>query len=152
MILTIDGVLNTSLTLLKRYKLLRGGALFLLHAYIGTLILSLTSLCRLRRLPKQGERRLFYASLIASPILALRLIYPVAAVFEKNKLFRFVLGNWRVFLGMAVLEEWVVTIICVGVGVWTAKSIGSGLVGEKEDGEREVKSEGFLPPVAPIFV
>lgn len=58
---------------------------------------------------------------------------------------------------MAVLEEWAVVAICVGVGVWTAKSVGSVLKEEREPEERgpeerNVKNEGFLPPVAPVVV
>ena len=126
LILTVIGGADDSLTLVDRYKLLKGGSLLLLHAYVGTIILSLIILFRIRHVPKRGERRLYYAFLLSSPFLFVRLLYAVLIVFVKNEVFRFILGNFHVFVGMALIEEFVIMVLILGAGVWTATAIREG--------------------------
>lgn len=136
LVLTVIGGANNSLTLVKRYKLLKGGSLLLLHTYIGTILLSLIIIFRIKKLPKRGERRLYYAVLLSSPFLFIRLLYAVLIVFVKNTVFRFILGNGHVFVGMTVVEEFAIMVVILGAGLWIAKAI------------REGKHVGDVPTVA----
>jgi hypothetical protein len=96
MILTIvGGVEHAGIN--DGYALIKGGSLLLLHAYIGTFLHSLIILFRIKRLPKRGERRLFYAHLLSGSFLFVRLLYVVLDVFVKDLPFDLSWGSICVF-------------------------------------------------------
>ncbi|PYH73653.1 uncharacterized protein BO88DRAFT_484551 [Aspergillus vadensis CBS 113365] len=66
---------------------------------------------------EDGEHRLVLAVGISVPLLLVRLIYSLLSVFTHNPTFNMLTGNVTVFLVMAVLEEIVIVVICLGVGM-----------------------------------
>ena len=81
------------------------------------------------RLP-QGETRIYLAVLAAVPLLAVRTVYSILADFENNATFAILNGSPYAQLGMAVVEEMIVTIIFIGVGVF-APRMGLGQMAAK---------------------
>ena len=65
----------------------------------------------------QGEHRLIIAVAISVPFILVRLIYSLLVVFANNPRFNIVTGSVTINLVMAVLEEFVVAILCIGVGL-----------------------------------
>ncbi|GKZ35619.1 hypothetical protein AbraIFM66950_006319 [Aspergillus brasiliensis] len=66
---------------------------------------------------EDGEHRLLLAVGLSVPLLLVRLIYSLLSVFTHNPTFNMLTGNVTVFLVMAVLEEIVIVVICLGVGM-----------------------------------
>ncbi|OJZ87419.1 hypothetical protein ASPFODRAFT_160125 [Aspergillus luchuensis CBS 106.47] len=66
---------------------------------------------------EDGEHRLVLAVGISVPLLLVRLIYSLLSVFTHNPTFNMLTGNVTVFLVMAVLEEIVIVVICLGIGM-----------------------------------
>ena len=64
----------------------------------------------------EGENKLYLAVLAAIPFLAVRTVYAILVDFEDNATFGLLDGNAYVQLGMAVIEEMVITFmfLCVG--------------------------------------
>ena len=139
-ILVIVGGLEHA-TVQHKYTLLKAGALLQLHAYVGTAIPSLVILFRIKHLPKRIERCLYYATLLAAPFLIERLLYVVLIVFNSNPTFDFVLGNPYVFLGMAVLEEFVIMIFVLGAGLITSGPLSDEMTRIPEKDQLPVKME-----------
>ena len=65
----------------------------------------------------QGETKIYLAVMLAIPFLAVRTIYSILADFENNSTFGILDGNAYVQLGMAVIEEMIVTAMFIGVGL-----------------------------------
>jgi len=68
-------------------------------------------------LVEKGEHRLIIAVAISVPFILIRLIYSLLVVFANNRHFNIVTGSVTINLVMAVLEEFVVTILCISVGL-----------------------------------
>ena len=68
-------------------------------------------------LVEKGEHRLIIAVAISVPFILIRLIYSLLVVFANNRRFNIVTGSVTINLVMAVLEEFVVTILCISVGL-----------------------------------
>jgi uncharacterized membrane protein (DUF485 family) len=66
---------------------------------------------------QQGERRLVLAVAISVPFILVRLIYSAILSFAHNPRFNLISGSVTINLVMAVLEEFVVIIVCLGVGL-----------------------------------
>ena len=64
-----------------------------------------------------GEARIYFAVLLSLPLLAVRTVYTILADFENNSTFSVLNGNAYVQLGMAIIEEMIITIIYLVVGV-----------------------------------
>ena len=69
----------------------------------------------------EGETKVYLAVLAAIPFLAVRMIYSILADFENNSTFGILNGNAYVQLGMAIIEEMIVTIIFITVGILAPK-------------------------------
>lgn len=65
----------------------------------------------------KGEKRLLVAVGLSCPFLLIRLIYALIADFGHNRDFNFVYGNPTIYLCMSVLEEFVIILLCIGVGL-----------------------------------
>ena len=66
---------------------------------------------------ENGERRLLLAVGISIPFLLVRLIYSLIYAFGKNAEFNILQGNVTIQLVMSVLEEIVVVLVCLGIGL-----------------------------------
>jgi hypothetical protein len=67
-----------------------------------------------------GERRIIYAILFALPFLFVRLVYSCFSTFSHDKHFSLLGGSQTILLFVAVLEELVVTITYLAVGLTLA--------------------------------
>ena len=96
----------------------------------------------------EGETRVFVAVCAAFPFLAVRTVYTILADFENDATFGILDGNAFVQLGMAVVEEMIVTVIFIVVGVMAPRfgeqvqKHGQGLVG----GKPSVQVRGTVGP------
>ncbi|RAK95515.1 uncharacterized protein BO80DRAFT_469349 [Aspergillus ibericus CBS 121593] len=70
---------------------------------------------------EDGEHRLLLAVGISVPLLLIRLIYSLLSVFTHRSTFSMFTGNVTVMLVMTVLEEIVIVVVCLGVGVTLAQ-------------------------------
>ncbi|KAH8815946.1 hypothetical protein F5884DRAFT_664349 [Xylogone sp. PMI_703] len=61
----------------------------------------------------QGEKQLLYVVGFCIPFLAVRLVYPIIGDFANSAQFNALTGNVTIYLFMDVLEEIIVTMICV---------------------------------------
>lgn len=66
---------------------------------------------------ERGEHRTLLAVAISSPFILVRVIYAFLIWFLHNGTFSMINGNQTVALVMSVLEEFVVVIVCLGVGM-----------------------------------
>lgn len=66
---------------------------------------------------QNGERRLVLAVAISVPFILVRLIYSAILSFAHNPRFNLISGSVTINLVMAVLEEFVVIIVCLGIGL-----------------------------------
>ncbi|KAK2846310.1 hypothetical protein FQN49_005852 [Arthroderma sp. PD_2] len=64
-----------------------------------------------------GERRLLLALAISLPFILIRLIYSLIGAFAHSRRFSVVSGDTTIYLLMAVLEEMIVVITCLAIGV-----------------------------------
>ena len=65
----------------------------------------------------KSERRLVLAVAVSVPFILVRLIYSVILSFAHNPRFNLISGSVTINLVMAVLEEFVVIILCLGIGL-----------------------------------
>ncbi|CAL5866895.1 uncharacterized protein PFLUO_LOCUS1106 [Penicillium psychrofluorescens] len=82
----------------------------ILMAFLGLFYLQRSSV-------EKGEKRNMGAVAISAPFLLVRVIYVVLVWFVDNGMFNILSGNVTVQLVMSVLEEIVVVIVCIGVGM-----------------------------------
>jgi hypothetical protein len=66
---------------------------------------------------EKGERRTLVAVAVSAPFVLVRVLYSVLMWFLHNSDFGLFGGNVTVQLAMAVLEEFVVVIVCLGIGM-----------------------------------
>ncbi|KAF3483007.1 uncharacterized protein GIQ15_02331 [Arthroderma uncinatum] len=64
-----------------------------------------------------GENRLLLAVAISLPFILVRLIYSLISAFTRNPRFSIFSGDVTIYLVMAVLEEMIVVITCIAIGV-----------------------------------
>lgn len=64
-----------------------------------------------------GEHRLLLAVGISIPLLLVRLIYSLIYAFGNMREFNILLGNVTIQLVMSVLEEIVIVLVCLGIGL-----------------------------------
>jgi hypothetical protein len=63
-----------------------------------------------------GEKRLLLAVALCTPLILVRLIYALLAIYSDKAKFSLFDGSAPIYLGMAVIEEFLVVIICLGIG------------------------------------
>lgn len=89
----------------------------------------------------RDELHLLYAVAISVPFIFVRLVYSVLSVFVHNSTFNVLTGNVTVTLFMAVLTEFAVVAICLGIGLTLENRTHEPLV-PVQDRENEMH---FLP-------
>jgi hypothetical protein len=121
LILCIVGAVNSSTSgsataLGKPATLTKVGVVLFVAAWAGLCLLLVIMVVK-SSLVQKGERRLIIAVAISVPFILVRLIYSMVVVFANNRHFNIVTGSVTINLVMAVLEEFVVTIVCISVGL-----------------------------------
>ena len=95
---------------------------------------------------ENGERRLVLAVAISIPFILVRLIYSAILSFAHNPRFSLIGGSVTINLVMAVLEEFVVIIVCLGVGltlrVHNENKISMCGEGVMQNGEKPARGGG----------
>ena len=94
----------------------KAGAIIFLISYIAIVAFAVLTMTDSRNLA-QGEKRIVYAVLGSLPLLAVRLLYSLLVDFANTKTFNIVDGNPTVQLCMAIIEEFIVTIIFLVAGL-----------------------------------
>ena len=94
----------------------KAGAIVFLISFIAIVAFAVLTMTDSRNLP-QGERRILYAVLASLPLLAVRLLYSLLVDFANNNTFSIVNGNPTVQLCMAIIEEFIVTVLFLVAGL-----------------------------------
>ncbi|KAL1979277.1 hypothetical protein VTN96DRAFT_6318 [Rasamsonia emersonii] len=92
------------------------GLIMFLIAWVGLCILLLLVGSRYRGI-EDGEHRLLLAVGLSIPLLLVRLIYSLLVAFTQNPSFNMITGNVTIMLVMDVLEEIIIVLICLGIGL-----------------------------------
>ncbi|KAL8704101.1 MAG: hypothetical protein Q9201_002735 [Fulgogasparrea decipioides] len=71
-----------------------------------------------------GEQRIFFAVLLALPFIFVRILYSILTDFLDNSTFRLFNGSAMVHLWMAIIEEIIVAIVYIAVGLTTSSVKG----------------------------
>ena len=88
--------------------------------YLSLAILTILTIKKLYQLPR-GEKAILFAIAAALPFLFIRIMFNILADFLMNGIFSILYGNAYVYLGMVVLEDFLIVIMYIGVGI-TASS------------------------------
>ena len=88
-------------------------------ALVGILVLSSGSISKV----SPGEKRILLAVAASLPFILVRIIYSVMSTIANNPSFNAFSGNVTILLCMADIEEWVVVIIYLAVGLTLSKKI-----------------------------
>lgn len=91
------------------------GIVMYIVAFVGILLVYFVSIRSTSVIAKQ-ERRIPAAVVFALPLILVRLIYAACSVFLHRHLFNIVTGSLAVRVGMAIIEEFLVSAIYVAVG------------------------------------
>ena len=94
----------------------KAGAIIFLISFIAIVAFAVLTMTDSRNLP-QGERRILYIVLASLPLLAVRLLYSLLVDFANNNTFSIVNGNPTVQLCMAIIEEFIVTVLFLVAGL-----------------------------------
>lgn len=92
------------------------GLILYLVAWIGVCGLFLLVLMRTQSI-EDGEHRLLLAVGISLPLILVRLIYSFIYAFGQKAEFNMLSGNVTIQLVMSVLEEFIVVLVCLGIGL-----------------------------------
>ncbi|KAL1963578.1 hypothetical protein VTN77DRAFT_8023 [Rasamsonia byssochlamydoides] len=92
------------------------GVIVFVVAWVGLCILLLLVGSRYHNI-EEGEHRLLLAVGLSIPLLLVRLIYSLLVAFAQNPSFNMVTGNVTITLVMDVLEEILIVLICLGIGL-----------------------------------
>jgi hypothetical protein len=65
----------------------------------------------------RGEKRIYWAVVLALPLLAVRLLWTLLAAFSNNKTFSIMGGNVWIQLAMAIAEELIIVVMYTMVGL-----------------------------------
>lgn len=64
-----------------------------------------------------GEKRLLIAVALSTPFYFVRLLYALIGDFGNNPDFSSLTGSTTIFLAMAVIEEFVIVVVCLAIGL-----------------------------------
>ncbi|KAJ5513815.1 hypothetical protein N7463_003367 [Penicillium fimorum] len=92
------------------------GLIFYLGTWVGVCGLFLLVAKRSRSI-EDGEHRLLLAVGVSLPLILVRLMYSFIYAFSRKAEFNSVSGNVTIQLVMSVLEEIVVVLVCLGIGL-----------------------------------
>jgi hypothetical protein len=94
----------------------KAGLIFYLIAWIGVFGLFFLILKRTQSI-EDGEHRLLLAVGVSLPLIFVRLIYSFIYTFGQKTEFNMLSGNATIQLVMSILEEILVVIVCLGIGL-----------------------------------
>ncbi|KAJ5486849.1 hypothetical protein N7530_001149 [Penicillium desertorum] len=94
----------------------KAGLIFYLIAWIGVFGLFFLILKRTQSI-EDGEHRLLLAVGVSIPLIFVRLIYSFIYTFGQKTEFNMLSGNVTIQLVMSILEEILVVIVCLGIGL-----------------------------------
>lgn len=94
----------------------KAGAIIFLVSYLAIVAFTVLTMVDSHNLP-QGEKRILYAVLGSLPLLAVRLLYSLLVDFANNNTFNIINGTPTVQLCMAIIEEFIVTILFLVAGL-----------------------------------
>ncbi|PLB43827.1 hypothetical protein P170DRAFT_63216 [Aspergillus steynii IBT 23096] len=100
-------------------SLSQASVVIFLVVWAGLAILVFSMASRNRYI-KAEERRLVRAVALSMPFLLVRVLYSFLGSFSHNPDFDLLTGSPAVLLGMAVLEEFVICVVCLEAGVMLA--------------------------------
>ncbi|EFR00112.1 hypothetical protein MGYG_03118 [Nannizzia gypsea CBS 118893] len=86
-----------------------------------------------------GEKKLLLAIAISLPFILVRLLYSFISAFSRSPKFSIVSGDVTIYLLMAVLEEMVVVITFIAVGVTLQQDGTAAYKGESGSDEEEMR-------------
>ncbi|OQE46166.1 hypothetical protein PENCOP_c001G08660 [Penicillium coprophilum] len=92
------------------------GLILYLVAWVGVCGLFLLISKRTQSI-EDGEHRLLLAVGVSLPLILVRLIYSLIYTFGQKTAFNMLAGNVTIQLVMSVLEEMVVVLVCLGIGL-----------------------------------
>ncbi|KAJ5748231.1 uncharacterized protein N7511_009927 [Penicillium nucicola] len=99
----------------------RAGIILFLGIYVASCILWAVTL-RDTTLMNTSQKRLFFAVLLALPLIAVRLLYSLISDFGNNPQFSLIDGDTKIQLVMATIEEFIIVLMYTILGVMTPKS------------------------------
>ncbi|KAL8949233.1 MAG: hypothetical protein Q9222_004641 [Ikaeria aurantiellina] len=97
-------------------QLAQAGILIFMIVFALFVILCIITALAVSAIPR-GERRILYGVLLALPLIFLRILYNVLADFMDNRKFAMVNGSATVQLLMAVIEEIIIVVVYIFVGL-----------------------------------
>jgi hypothetical protein len=106
------------------------GIILYILAFAAMVLVCVMSISRLSHVPT-AERRICGAVLAAVPLIAVRILYSVLAVFLHNHLFNIYDGSVAVLIAMSVVEEFIVVFIYLFLG-WFLPKIEAEMRGQIE--------------------
>jgi hypothetical protein len=126
----------------------RAGIILFLAIYVAACILWASTL-RDATLMNSSQKRLFFAVLLALPLIAVRLLYSLISDFGNNPQFSLINGDTKIQLGMATIEEFIVVLMYTILGVLTPRSTAGKIAGQgdyaTEDAEYGVQQNNGRP-------
>lgn len=105
--------------------------------YIFLVGLALFSMCEIQK-TRSGEKRILVVVVMALPLIGSRLLYSVICTFHSSQSFNVIDGNVAVRVSMALVEEALIVIMYVLVGLTVGKFGDGGLTGRERE---EVRME-----------
>lgn len=98
-------------------KMMQAGIIIFLIVFVIMCAIALMTLMSVSSVPS-GAKRILFGVLVALPFIFVRIIYSILADFLNNSsTFSLFGGNVTVQLCMSIIEEIIVTIVYIGVGL-----------------------------------
>lgn len=96
------------------------GVVIFLAAWAGLGFLFWSIVSRVKEVAP-GERRILVAIGLSTPLLLVRVLYSLLGAFSSDSKFNMLTGNPTTMLVMAVLEEIIICLLCLGTGLTLVK-------------------------------
>ncbi|CAG8161299.1 unnamed protein product [Penicillium salamii] len=116
----------------------RAGIILFLLIYVGACILWAITL-RDMSLMNTSQCRLFFAVLLALPLIAVRLLYSLISDFGNNPQFSLINGDVKIQLVMATIEEFIIVFMYTILGVFTPRSTAGIIAGQSNYATEDVE-------------
>ena len=131
-------------------KLFKAGVGIFLAIYAALIIFTLISASEMEKTPR-GERRVLLVVMISIPLFAVRLLLAILGVFTHLKHFRWFTGSAVAMALMGTLEEFIIVIMFIGVGLTIPRYRPAYQGGEegKAEGQKEIGSRTTLTRLEP---
>lgn len=86
-----------------------------------------------------SQSRLFFAVLLAIPLIAVRLLYSLISDFGNSPQFSLINGDVKIQLVMATIEEFIIVLMYTILGVFTPRSTAGILAGQGNHATEDVE-------------